>query len=124
MNIWKVWIEKFRTRRLGFTFAILATLSAGILIGSVVAHGVDGKETKVDSSDAQPLQVPNPVNLSTTFTKIAKEVGPAVVNINTVSYPKNAPDTEASRARTTMDRAKARRDRADRAAGTARPGSG
>jgi serine protease Do len=90
MNIWKVWIDKFRTRRLGFTFAILATLSAGILIGSVVAHGVDGKEAKVDSSDAQPLQVPNPVNLSTTFTKIAKEVGPAVVNINTVSYPKNS----------------------------------
>jgi serine protease Do len=90
MNILKVWIEKFRTRRLGFTFAILATLSAGILIGSVVAHGVDGKEAKVDSSDAQPLQVPNPVNLSTTFTKIAKDVGPAVVNINTVSYPKNS----------------------------------
>lgn len=86
----KIWIEKFRTRRLGFTFAILATLSAGILIGSVVAHGVDGKEAKVDSSDAQPLQVPNPVNLSTTFTKIAKDVGPAVVNINTVSYPKNS----------------------------------
>jgi serine protease Do len=90
MNILKVWIEKFRTRRLGFTFAILATLSAGILIGSVVSHGVDGKEAKVDSSDAQPLQIPNPVNLSTTFTKIAKEVGPAVVNINTVSYPKNS----------------------------------
>jgi serine protease Do len=90
MKIWKVWIDKFRTRRLGFTFAILATLSAGILIGSVVAHGVDGKEAKVDSSDAQPLQIPSPVNLSTTFTKIAKDVGPAVVNINTVSYPKNS----------------------------------
>jgi len=90
MKNWKVWIDKFRTRRLGFTFAILATLSAGILIGSVVAHGVDGKEAKVDSSDAQPLQVPSPVNLSTTFTKIAKDVGPAVVNINTVSYPKNS----------------------------------
>jgi serine protease Do len=83
----KAWIEKFRMRRLTFTFAILATLSAGILIGSVMAHGVDGKEAKVDSSDAQPLQIPNPVNLSTSFTKIAKEVGPAVVNINTVSIP-------------------------------------
>lgn len=90
MKVWKVWIDKFRTRRLSFTFAILATLSAGILIGSVVAHGVDGKEAKVDSSDAQPLHIPNPVNLSTTFTQIAKQVGPAVVNINTVSYPKNS----------------------------------
>ncbi len=90
MNVWKVWIDKFRTRRLGFTFAILATLSTGILIGSVVAHGVDGKEAKVDSSDAQPLQIPSPVNLSTTFTQIVKQVGSAVVNINTVSYPKNS----------------------------------
>ena len=86
----KVWIDKFRMRRLSATFAILATLSAGILIGSVVAHGVDGKEAKVDSSDAKPLQIPNPVNLSTTFTQIAKEVGPAVVNINTVSIPKTS----------------------------------
>jgi serine protease Do len=90
MNVWKVWLHKFRTHRLSFTFAILATLSAGILIGSVVAHGVDGKEAKVDSSDAQPLHIPSPVNLSTTFTQIAKQVGPAVVNINTVSYPKNS----------------------------------
>ncbi len=89
MNVWKVWIGKLRTRRLSFTFAILATLSAGILIGSVVAHGVNGKEAKVDSSDAQPLQIPSPVNLSTTFTQIVKQVGPAVVNINTVSYSKN-----------------------------------
>ncbi len=90
MNTMKVWIDKFRMRRLSATFAILATLSAGILIGSIMAHGVDGKEAKVDSSDAKPLQIPNPVNLSTTFTQIAKEVGPAVVNINTVSIPKTS----------------------------------
>ena len=89
----KVWLDKswnnFRMRRLGLTFAVLATLSAGILIGSVMAHGVDGKAAAVDSSDAQPLQMPNPVNLSTTFTQIAKQVGPAVVNINTISIPKH-----------------------------------
>ncbi len=89
MKVWKTWIDKFHMRRLTLTFAVLATLSAGILIGSVLAHGVDGKESKVDSSDAKPLQLPNPVNLSTTFTQIAKEVGPAVVNINTVSIPKS-----------------------------------
>ena len=85
----KVWIDKFRMRRLTFTFAILATLSVGILLGSVMAHGVNGKENNVDSSDAKPLQIPSPVNLSTTFTQIVKQVGPAVVNINTVSIPKN-----------------------------------
>ncbi|MGC9291378.1 MAG: trypsin-like peptidase domain-containing protein [Acidobacteriaceae bacterium] len=81
-------LERLRTRRLTFTFTILATLSVGILIGSVMAHGVHGKEAQVNTSDATPLQIPNPVNLSTTFSQIAKEVGPAVVNINTESIPK------------------------------------
>src|ERR1700722_2145750 len=81
-------LERLRSRRLAPTFTILATLSAGILIGSVVAHGVKGQESKVDSSDATPLKIPSPRDLSTDFTKIAKEVGPAVVNINTETLPK------------------------------------
>lgn len=81
-------LERLRMRRLASTFTILATLSAGIIIGSVVAHGVKGQESKIDSSDAAPLKVPSPRELSTDFTKIAKEVGPAVVNINTETLPK------------------------------------
>src|ERR1700743_531524 len=81
-------LERLRSRRLASTFTILATLSAGILIGSVVAHGAKGQESKVDSSDATPLKIPSPRDLSTDFTKIAKEVGPAVVNINTETLPK------------------------------------
>jgi serine protease Do len=85
-------LGRLRYRRLASTFTILATLSAGILIGSVVAHGVHGQETKqaskIDTSDATPLQVPAPRDLSTDFTRIAKEVGPAVVNISTVTLPK------------------------------------
>jgi serine protease Do len=84
----KLLLERLRIRRLASTFTILTTLSAGILIGSVVAHGVRGQESKVDSSDATPLKVPSPRDLSTDFTKIAKEVGPAVVNINTETLPK------------------------------------
>jgi serine protease Do len=80
--------ERFRLGRLATTFTILATLSAGILIGSVMAHGVKGQENKVDSSDANPLRVPNAKVLSNTFSQIAKEVGPAVVNINTETLPK------------------------------------
>ena len=82
-------LERLRLRRLASTFTILATLSAGILIGSVVAHGVRGQEKRVDTSDATPLKVPNPVVLSNTFATIAKEVGPAVVNINTETLPKS-----------------------------------
>jgi serine protease Do len=85
-------LGRLRYRRLASTFTILATLSAGILIGSVVAHGVHGQEekqaSKIDTSDATPLKVPAPRDLSTDFTRIAKEVGPAVVNISTVQLPK------------------------------------
>jgi len=81
-------LERLRMRRLASTFTILATLSAGILIGSVVAHGVKGQESQINSSDATPLKVPPPKEFSTDFTKIAKEVGPAVVNINTETLPK------------------------------------
>jgi serine protease Do len=80
-------LERLRASRLASTFAILGALSAGILIGSVAVHGVRGNETQTDSSDATPLKIPNPVSLSTTFTQIAKDVGPAVVNINTETLP-------------------------------------
>jgi serine protease Do len=88
----KSFLGRLRSRRLASTFAILATLSAGILVGSVVAHGVHGQESKqaskIDTSDATPLKVPAPRDLSTDFTRIAKQVGPAVVNISTVTLPK------------------------------------
>jgi serine protease Do len=80
-------LRRLRTRRLAFTFTILATLSGGILIGSLVANGVHG-QTKVNSSDAAPLKIPPPVDLATNFTRIAKEVSPAVVNISTETVPK------------------------------------
>jgi serine protease Do len=81
-------LGRLRNRRLVSTFTLLATLSAGILIGSFVTHGVRGQESKVDTSDATPLKVPQPKQLSTDFTRIAKQVGPAVVNINTITLPK------------------------------------
>src|ERR1700683_5841743 len=88
-------LERLRASRLASTFTILGTLSAGILIGSVAVHGVRGNETQTDSSDATPLKIPNPVTLSTTFTQIAKDVGPAVVNINTETLPQE--DTHSRR---------------------------
>jgi serine protease Do len=81
-------LGRLRYRRLASTFVILATLSAGILIGSIVSHGVRGQESKIDTSDATPLKVPSARDLSTDFTRIARDVGPAVVNINTVTLPK------------------------------------
>lgn len=80
-----------RSHRLGTTFALLATLSVGILAGSVLTHSVSGKEqSPVDTSDAKPLVVPAAATLSNGFSQIAKQVGPAVVNINTESLPKQS----------------------------------
>ena len=85
-------MDRIRTHRLTTTFALLATLSTGILVGSVLTHGVSGKEQAqaVDSSNARPLVIPNPTTLSNGFSQIAKQVGPAVVNINTESLPKQS----------------------------------
>ncbi|MEO6804141.1 MAG: trypsin-like peptidase domain-containing protein [Granulicella sp.] len=85
--------EYIRSRRLTTTFVLLSTLSIGILAGSVLTRSVSGKEQAVDSSDARPITIPSPVDLSNGFSKIVKEVGPAVVNINTESLPKEQPKT-------------------------------
>src|SRR6202795_2830172 len=84
-------LERIRSRRLATTFTLLATLSAGILAGSVLTRNVSGKEqSTVNSSDARPLIIPSPVSLSNGFSQIVKQVGPAVVNINTEELPKPA----------------------------------
>jgi len=62
----------------------LLTLSIGILIGTVVSVGVKGQERR-SSSDATPLTVPSPKQMSNQFSQIAKTLEPAVVNINTES---------------------------------------
>ena len=43
----------------------------------------------MSSSDATPLQVPSPQQLSSQFSQIARQLEPAVVNINTESTIKN-----------------------------------
>jgi serine protease Do len=81
-------LDRMRAHRLTTTFTLLATLSIGILVGSVITQNVSGKEQSVDTSDAQPIVIPSPVTLSNGFSQIVKEVGPAVVNINTEEIPK------------------------------------
>ena len=80
------WVS-LKANRWLYTLSILATLTVGILIGSVVSYGVKGKEGQ--KSDATPLTVPAPQQLSNTFSQIAKQLEPAVVNINTESTIKN-----------------------------------
>ncbi len=79
---------RLKTRRWVYSFSIVATLAVGILIGSVVSYGVKGKEGQ-KASDATPLTIPSPKQLSNAFSQIAKQLGPSVVNINTESTIKN-----------------------------------
>ena len=81
------WV-RLKANRWAYTFTILATLAVGILIGTIVSYGVKGKEGQ-KSSDATPLTIPAPQQLSNTFSQISKQLEPTVVNINTESSIKN-----------------------------------
>jgi serine protease Do len=83
MDSQAIWV-RFKTRRWVYSFSIVATLVVGILIGTIVSYGVKGKEGQ-KGSDATPLSVPAPQQLSNAFSQIAKQLGPSVVNINTES---------------------------------------
>src|SRR6266699_3454096 len=83
-------LNKLRTQKtLSFTL-ILFTLSLGIVLGTLVSSGV--RAAKPDGAavapGATPLVIPSPVELSNTFSQIAKQVEPSVVNISTEYLPK------------------------------------
>ncbi len=84
----RAFLVRLKTHRWVYSFSIVATLTLGILIGTVVSYGVKGKEGQ-KAADATPLAVPSPQQLSNAFSQIAKELGPSVVNINTESTIKN-----------------------------------
>jgi len=87
-------MNRVQNHPLASTFTLLTTLTLGVLAGSVMTHSVGAAEQQhTDSSDARPLVIPSPVTLSNGFSQIVKQVGPAVVNINTESIPKKALNT-------------------------------
>ena len=80
--------QRFKANRFASLMVILATLSLGILIGTVVSGAVKGNQQN-SSADATPLKVPSPVQMSNQFSAIARELEPSVVNINTETTMKN-----------------------------------
>ena len=94
MDSGAMWM-RIRARRWAYTLSILATLSLGILIGTVVTYGVKGKEGQ--KSDATPLAMPSSSQtaagfsqqLSNAFAQVAKHWSRASSNINTESTSKN-----------------------------------
>ena len=80
--------DKLRAQKLLSFTLILFTLSIGIVIGTVVNSGVKAAKDSTVAPGATPLTIPNPVELSTSFSQIAKSVEPSVVNISTTYRPK------------------------------------
>src|ERR1700758_4944197 len=87
MDSGAMWM-RMKAHRWAYTLSILATLTVGILIGTVISQGVKGKEGQ-QRSDATPLTLPSPQQMSNAFSQIAKQLEPSVVNINTESTIKN-----------------------------------
>ena len=86
MDASAIW-ARVRAHRWAYVLTIPATLAVGIVIGTLASTGVKGKEGQ--KSDATPLTVPSPKQLSNEFSQIAKQLGPCVVNINTESTIKS-----------------------------------
>jgi serine protease Do len=80
--------DKLRTQKLLSFTLILFTLSVGIVIGTLITSGVKAAKGDNAAPGATPLVIPSPVELSSTFTQIAKQVAPSVVNISTTYLPK------------------------------------
>ena len=64
---------------------------SGIVIGTLVNQGVKAaKSDNPAAPGATPLVIPNPVELSNSFSQLAKQVEPSVVNISTEYLPESA----------------------------------
>ncbi|MGP8244256.1 MAG: Do family serine endopeptidase [Bryobacteraceae bacterium] len=82
--------DKLRSEKLLSFTLILFTLSIGIVIGTLINSSVRAAKDSGNAAapGATPLAIPNPFELSNTFTEIAKMVEPAVVNVSTTYQPK------------------------------------
>jgi len=83
-------LQKFREQKLLSFTLILFTLSIGVVIGTLISTGVKAAKDNPTAPGASQLTIPDPVQLSNTFSTIAKQVEPAVVNISTTYLPKPA----------------------------------
>ena len=83
-------LQKLRTQKLLSFTLVVFTLAIGIVIGTLINVNTGVKAAKDNSAapGATPLVIPNPVELSNSFSQLAKQVEPSVVNISTTYNPK------------------------------------
>src|SRR5579864_5979668 len=85
------WFKLMQQQKLLSLSLLLATLSIGIVIGTLINTGAHAARGQNVAQDASPLVVPNPVLLGNEFTKLAKKLEPSVVYI-TADYTPKASD--------------------------------
>src|ERR1700730_11733105 len=71
-----------QNRKILATLLVTVTLAIGIVIGTVASGRVVASHPAA-GTDATPLAIPDPVQLSSAFASIVSKVQPAVVNIST-----------------------------------------
>src|SRR6202166_1512857 len=71
-----------RNRKILATLLVTVTLAIGMLIGTVISGHVGASHPAVGVGGT-PLAIPDPVQVSSAFASIVKQVQPAVVNIST-----------------------------------------
>ena len=84
--------HRMRQQKVLSVSLLFATLALGILIGTVLNTGVHAaRDGQTAAPDATPLIVPAADHADSEFTKLAKRLGPSVVNITADYTPKVDP---------------------------------
>ncbi len=105
-----------RQKFLSFTVVML-TLCIGVLIGTLLNTGVKAAREST-APGATPLTVPAPSVIQNSFSQLAKQLEPSVVNISSEYIPKQSPVTQN---RTPSQRRRALPQDPDEQGGEAQP---
>ena len=76
------WFQNLKQQKLLSLSLMVFTLSVGILIGTLISGSVSAAKEQAVAPDATPLAIPPAASNPNEFTKLAKMVEPAVVNIS------------------------------------------
>jgi serine protease Do len=82
--------DKIRRQKLLSFTLILFTLAIGVVIGTLVSTGVKAAKDQAVAPGATPLVIPDPVQLSNAFSRLAKQLEPSVVNISSTYVQKTS----------------------------------
>ena len=89
--------EKIKKQRFLSLSLLTLTLASGVVIGTLLSTGVyAARDSQAVAPDATPLVIPATAKHETEFSKLARQVGPSVVNIST-DYRPQMPQTSRRR---------------------------